>query len=343
MRRQRHRPRRGAAGRVRRRADRGHRGRLPRRRPGHRDDPPGRRLGPPVRRRRQRVRDRPRRRRRRAAGARRARLRRPIADRRSRRSAYGPAATNDPAALPVAAGGRRHRPVRAGRDRGGGRRRRGGRPDRRPSRRPSWRTRPRAAVAVAAGDGGVPVAHVGRLVAAGGPLVDAFRTALAEACPRARPVTAAGSALDGARRLAEAPWVRLPGPSPRLPRILMLPFPARSLIVSCQAGAESALHGPGSDGRHGRRGRRAAARRASAPTGRPTSPRSAPPSTCRSSASTSWATGPACSSRPRPTRPARWSRPAPRSWRWTAPAGPGPTAGRSPTRSPPSTSGTACR
>jgi glucosamine kinase len=62
-----------------------------------------------------------------------------------------------------------------------------------------------AAAAVLPGDGGVPVAHVGRLVEAGGPLFDAFRAALAETCPRARPVTAAGSALDGARRLAEVP------------------------------------------------------------------------------------------------------------------------------------------
>ena len=35
----------------------------------------------------------------------------------------------------------------------------------------------------------------------------------------------------------------------------MLPFPARSLIVSCQAGAESALHGPAPMAAHGRRGR----------------------------------------------------------------------------------------
>ena len=62
-----------------------------------------------------------------------------------------------------------------------------------------------AAVAVCPATAGCRSTHVGRLVEAGGPLVDAFRAALADRCPRARPVTAAGSALDGARRLAEAP------------------------------------------------------------------------------------------------------------------------------------------
>ncbi|GIF64042.1 ATPase [Asanoa ishikariensis] len=53
-----------------------------------------------------------------------------------------------------------------------------------------------------AGAGAVPVTLVGRLVAAGGPLVDAFHEALAAQCPRASPVPPAGSSLDGARRLA---------------------------------------------------------------------------------------------------------------------------------------------
>lgn len=59
-----------------------------------------------------------------------------------------------------------------------------------------------SAVALVSGPGSVPVALVGRLVAAGGPLVDAFHEALAADCPRALPVPPAGSALDGARRLA---------------------------------------------------------------------------------------------------------------------------------------------
>jgi len=64
-----------------------------------------------------------------------------------------------------------------------------------------------AATGVAAmpGAGPVPVAHLGRLVAGGGVLVDAYREALAGASPRAVPVPAAGSALDGAMRLATAP------------------------------------------------------------------------------------------------------------------------------------------
>ncbi|MEV4539548.1 BadF/BadG/BcrA/BcrD ATPase family protein [Asanoa sp. NPDC049518] len=60
-----------------------------------------------------------------------------------------------------------------------------------------------SAVAVVAGTGAVPVALVGRLVAAGGPLVDAFHEALAAACPRASPVPPAGGSLDGACRLAQ--------------------------------------------------------------------------------------------------------------------------------------------
>ncbi|MEV4624330.1 BadF/BadG/BcrA/BcrD ATPase family protein [Asanoa sp. NPDC049573] len=59
-----------------------------------------------------------------------------------------------------------------------------------------------SAVAFVAGTNRVPVALVGRLVAAGGPLVDAFHEALAAGCPRALPVPPAGGALDGARRLA---------------------------------------------------------------------------------------------------------------------------------------------
>jgi N-acetylglucosamine kinase-like BadF-type ATPase len=62
-----------------------------------------------------------------------------------------------------------------------------------------------AAVAVLPGTGPVPVAHVGRLMPEGGPLVGAYREALARQCPRAREVPAAGSALDGALRLAATP------------------------------------------------------------------------------------------------------------------------------------------
>ncbi len=59
-----------------------------------------------------------------------------------------------------------------------------------------------SAVAVIAGTGTVPVTLVGGLVAAGGPLVDAFHEALATEAPRALPVPPAGGSLDGARRLA---------------------------------------------------------------------------------------------------------------------------------------------
>lgn len=62
-----------------------------------------------------------------------------------------------------------------------------------------------AAVTALPGTGPVPVAHVGRLLAAAGPLVDGYRAALAATCPRAREVPAAGSALDGALRLASTP------------------------------------------------------------------------------------------------------------------------------------------
>jgi len=62
-----------------------------------------------------------------------------------------------------------------------------------------------AAVAALPGGGPVPVAHVGRLLAGDGPLVEAYRAALAETCPRAREVPAAGSALDGALRMATTP------------------------------------------------------------------------------------------------------------------------------------------
>jgi N-acetylglucosamine kinase-like BadF-type ATPase len=62
-----------------------------------------------------------------------------------------------------------------------------------------------AGVAALPGTGPVPVTHVGRLLSGDGPLVAAYRAALAASCPRAREVPAAGSALDGALRLATAP------------------------------------------------------------------------------------------------------------------------------------------
>jgi glucosamine kinase len=62
-----------------------------------------------------------------------------------------------------------------------------------------------AGVAALPGAEPVPVAQVGRLVADGGPLVAAYGSALAAACPRARCVPPSGSALDGAVRLAERP------------------------------------------------------------------------------------------------------------------------------------------
>jgi glucosamine kinase len=62
-----------------------------------------------------------------------------------------------------------------------------------------------AGVAALPGTGAVPVTHTGRLVAGGGPLVDAFRAALATACPRAAPVGAAGSAPKGAGGAAGKP------------------------------------------------------------------------------------------------------------------------------------------
>ena len=62
-----------------------------------------------------------------------------------------------------------------------------------------------AGVAALPGTGTVPVAHVGRLLSGGGPLLDAYREALVASCPRACEVPAAGSALDGALRLAGTP------------------------------------------------------------------------------------------------------------------------------------------
>lgn len=50
----------------------------------------------------------------------------------------------------------------------------------------------------------VPVACTGRLIETSRLLADAFRSALAAACPQAHPVPAAGSALDGACWLATA-------------------------------------------------------------------------------------------------------------------------------------------
>jgi len=66
------------------------------------------------------------------------------------------------------------------------------------------------AVSALPGTARVPVAHVGRLLSSGGPLADAYRSSLAEAVPRATQVPAAGSALDGALRLAGTPSL-LPG------------------------------------------------------------------------------------------------------------------------------------
>ncbi|MBF8192209.1 ATPase [Nonomuraea sp. K274] len=61
------------------------------------------------------------------------------------------------------------------------------------------------AVGQVSGDAPVPVAQIGRLVESGGRLVEAFLAELAAACPRARPVLAEGTALDGACRLAVSP------------------------------------------------------------------------------------------------------------------------------------------
>ncbi|GII66148.1 hypothetical protein Skr01_62330 [Sphaerisporangium krabiense] len=62
-----------------------------------------------------------------------------------------------------------------------------------------------AAVATISGDDPVPLARTGRLVEGDSLLVRTFLTGLAAACPRARPVPAEGTSLDGARRLATAP------------------------------------------------------------------------------------------------------------------------------------------
>ncbi|MFG1705065.1 N-acetylglucosamine kinase [Nonomuraea sp. M3C6] len=58
------------------------------------------------------------------------------------------------------------------------------------------------AVRTVSGDAPVPVAQTGRLVESGGRLVETFLAELAATCSRARPVRAAGTALDGACRLA---------------------------------------------------------------------------------------------------------------------------------------------
>ncbi|SDL40600.1 N-acetylglucosamine kinase [Nonomuraea jiangxiensis] len=60
------------------------------------------------------------------------------------------------------------------------------------------------AVRAVSGDAPVPVTQTGRLVEPGGLLAETFLAELAATVPRARPVPAAGTSLDGACRLATA-------------------------------------------------------------------------------------------------------------------------------------------
>jgi putative N-acetylmannosamine-6-phosphate epimerase/N-acetylglucosamine kinase-like BadF-type ATPase len=98
----------------------------------------------------------------------------------------------------------------------------------------------------------VTVAYTGGLFDAGEILLEPIRKRLAEILPTATFVPAAGTPLDGARQLAQgplsryAPLVRVFHPTalPAVSTVDDLPFPAGSLVVSCQAWYGNPLRGP---------------------------------------------------------------------------------------------------
>ncbi|QWF83797.1 putative N-acetylmannosamine-6-phosphate 2-epimerase [Amycolatopsis sp. CA-230715] len=101
----------------------------------------------------------------------------------------------------------------------------------------------------------VRIACAGRLFDAGDLLMAPLRQRLAELAPSATLVPPAGDPLDGAVRLATtalgsyAPLVHVhrgdAAPAPEESVVDGLPFPAGSLLVSCQAQPSNPLHGPG--------------------------------------------------------------------------------------------------
>lgn len=103
-----------------------------------------------------------------------------------------------------------------------------------------------------AGDDPLTVAYTGGLFAAGPALLDPIRRRLAETVPQAEFVAAAGTPLDGAKKLAQGPLgayaevvrVYRPDRSTTVSTVDTLPFPAGSLLVSCQARPDNPLHGP---------------------------------------------------------------------------------------------------
>ncbi|WP_344307057.1 putative N-acetylmannosamine-6-phosphate 2-epimerase [Fodinicola feengrottensis] len=98
----------------------------------------------------------------------------------------------------------------------------------------------------------VTVAYTGSLFQAGEIFLGPIRSRLAEVVPTATFVPAAGTPLDGAKLLAQGslgPYARLvrvyrPEPLPIVSTMDSLPFPAGSLVVSCQAWYGNPLHGP---------------------------------------------------------------------------------------------------